>query len=162
MDIILKLEAKLAKIEEFFLSFLVLCMIIISVIQIFLRNFFNSSINDADVLVRALVLWIGFIGANLAVRRSKHINIDLFSKILSSEKAIKIRFIILNIFSSIFTIILAYLSFEYLILEFENAMSSFLGVPTYIIFVIVPISLIIMSFRFLILLILKKNIEKED
>jgi TRAP-type C4-dicarboxylate transport system permease small subunit len=162
MNFILKFEAKLAKFEEFLLAFFIVLMIIVSVLQIVLRNFFNTGIYDGDVFARALVLWVGFIGANLAVRRNKHINIDLFSKLISNPKWINLRFIILNLFSFIFTLILAYFSIEYFFLEYENSMNSFFNVPTYIVFLIVPFSLTIMFIRFLLQAIIKTTLEKEE
>src|SRR5512139_2469052 len=59
-------------------------MIFIAFLQIVLRNFFSTGLDWGDPLLRNLVLWIGFIGATLATREGKHINIDIISRWLPS------------------------------------------------------------------------------
>ena len=162
MKFILKLEAKLAKFEENLLCIIMLSMIFTSVMQIILRNIFNSALVDADIFVRSLVLWLGFLGANLAVRRNKHINIDLFSNIIQNKKFIKYRFIILNIFSCIISLVLFYLSIQYFELELENNMNAFYGVKTYYVFMIIPFSLFIMTLRFILQVFTQNTLEDED
>ena len=57
-------------------------------LQIFLRNVFTTGLAWGDLVLRNLVLWIGFIGATLATREGKHINIDILSRsLLSSGRA---------------------------------------------------------------------------
>lgn len=161
MKLILFLEKKFSKFEEYFLALIVFVMIFFSVLQIVLRNFFNSGMVEADMFIRSMVLWVGFIGASLAVRRSKHINIDLFSKLIKNDSFNKYRFIVLNLFSFLCTVFLFYLSVRYFMSELENNMNAFFGVKTYLIFAIIPITFFLMSIRFLILTILNKNLEEE-
>lgn len=74
-----------AKIEFYFtriestlaISGLVL-MLALSLAEIFLRNFFHTSIPGADILVRYLVLWVSFLGAVVAVRE-RHIKVEIIS-----------------------------------------------------------------------------------
>lgn len=162
MNLILKIEAKLASFEENLLCIIMFIMILFSIIQIVLRNIFNSALVDADMFIRSLVLWLGFLGANLAVRRNKHINIDLFSKIITNQKIVKYRFMILNVFSFFISLFLFYLSIEYFRLELENNMNAFYGVKTYYVFMIIPFSFLIMAFRFCLQIFLNKTIEVAD
>lgn len=162
MKLILFIENKFSKIEELILAFLVFIMIFFSILQISLRNIFNSGMVEADMFIRSMVLWVGFIGANLAVRRSKHINIDLFSKLITNKTLKKYRFFLINFTSFICTSFLLYLSVSYFISEIKNNMNAFFGVKTYYVFSIIPISFFLMSIRFLILIFLRKNIEDDN
>ena len=68
------------RVEQILLVILLSSMIVIAFFQIVLRNLFSTGLTWGDPLVRNLVLWIGFIGAALATREGKHINIDIVSQ----------------------------------------------------------------------------------
>ena len=56
-------------------------LVIFSLYQIALRNFFQTGIVWGDSLLRHLVLWIGFLGACRATAEGKHIQIELHALI---------------------------------------------------------------------------------
>ena len=64
------------KIEEYFLSALLLIMMLLVCAQIVLRSFFSGGLIWADAFIRYLVLWSGMLGAALATAKGKHISID--------------------------------------------------------------------------------------
>jgi C4-dicarboxylate transporter DctQ subunit len=72
----------LARIEVSAIGVLLAAMILLGCLQIVLRNFFHSGILWADLLMRHIVLWVGCLGAALATTRVRHINIDVFSRLL--------------------------------------------------------------------------------
>ena len=53
-------------------------MIVLSFGQMLLRNFFDMGIVWGDTLLRQWVLWVGFLGASIAVRHDKHIPLRFF------------------------------------------------------------------------------------
>jgi len=69
-----RLDDGLARIEGLFLVATLTCMILLSIAQIILRNFFETSIPHGDVVNRHLVLWICFLGASMAAYRRRHID----------------------------------------------------------------------------------------
>ena len=77
---------------------LMLLMICMAVLQIFMRNLFDSGILWGDSLVKVLVLWIGLMGAMIASRNSHHISIDILSKFLP-EQIKKITNFIISVFT---------------------------------------------------------------
>jgi TRAP-type C4-dicarboxylate transport system permease small subunit len=85
MDLWERTDAVIEQLEQILLVILLSSMILIAFLQIVLRNFFATGLSWGDPLVRNLVLWIGFIGATLATREGKHINIDLVSRWLPSQ-----------------------------------------------------------------------------
>lgn len=52
-------------------------------LQVILREFWQTGILWADVFLRHLVLWIGFFGAALAAKESRHFSINIITKRLS-------------------------------------------------------------------------------
>ncbi|NDP49337.1 MAG: TRAP transporter small permease subunit [Sulfuriferula multivorans] len=51
-------------------------MLILSVIDIVGRNFFNSTPDGGDLMLRQLVLWVALPGAALAVSAQRHLHLD--------------------------------------------------------------------------------------
>ena len=57
-----------------------LIMIFLSFLQVILREFFSTGMLWADIFLRHLVLWVGFLGAAIAVSSSKHFVIEALKK----------------------------------------------------------------------------------
>ena len=83
MTRIQKIENFLLKTEQVFLVLLLTLMMLFAFTQVILRQFFSTGILWADIFVRHLVLWAGFLGAACASVRKKHFIIDLLRKNLS-------------------------------------------------------------------------------
>ena len=60
-------------------------MVGLSFLQVVLRLCFASSLLWADIFLRHLVLWVGFLGAALAASSASHSAIDLVKKILPEK-----------------------------------------------------------------------------
>jgi TRAP-type C4-dicarboxylate transport system permease small subunit len=72
----------LGVVEVGVITLLLCALVLVGCMQIFLRNFFHSGILWADPLMRHIVLWLGCLGAALATTRIRHINIDVFSRLI--------------------------------------------------------------------------------
>jgi C4-dicarboxylate transporter DctQ subunit len=70
------------RLEVGVIAVLLLALVFLGCMQIFLRNFFHSGVLWADPLMRHIVLWLGCLGAALATTRVRHINIDVFSRLV--------------------------------------------------------------------------------
>jgi TRAP-type C4-dicarboxylate transport system permease small subunit len=126
-----------------FLSF----MILLAFLQIVLRNFFDTGLNWGDSLLRNLVLWIGFIGATLATKEGKHINIDVVSRWLPSLGKNIITFIT-HLFSFFICCLLTYATLKFIKNEIQMENMTFLNIPAWIPEMILPITFTLMTFRF--------------
>jgi TRAP-type C4-dicarboxylate transport system permease small subunit len=157
-----KVEYYISKIETYVLVIGLITMIIAGTTQVILRNFFNTGLEWGDMLARSLVLWVGFVGASLATRRSKHINIELMSKFITNPKLSKIRERVVNIIALFISTMLAIQAIIFTHAEAQDNMTAFLKVPTWVIFIIVPISLCLISIRFLIEVITGHRIEETE
>ena len=140
----------LQKIEDTVLVGLLLLMICMAVLQIFMRNLFDSGILWGDSLVKVLVLWIGLMGAMIASRNSHHISIDILSKFLP-EHIKKITNFIISVFTSIVCGIMAYYSLSFVIMEKQDGYTAFANIPAWICESIIPIAFAIISLRYLFL-----------
>lgn len=156
-----KIEAVVSNSESWLLSLWLLSMLVFGTIQVLLRNFFDSGMDWSDMMVRSLVLWVGFTGASLATRRDRHINIEIISRLITAKGFSKFRIVYVRLVSLIISVLLLKASITYIFLEAENEMTAFLGVPTWIIFIIVPVSLFLMSARILISLFINRPLETE-
>jgi len=141
------------KLEDVVLSLLLLAMIILACLQISLRSFFSSGIVWIDPLLRYLVLWSGLLGAAAATRMGKHIAIDLISHLVP-DNIFHWLSALIHLFSLIICALLTYASIVFIINEasFDSG-QLLLGLSSWKLNLIFPISLGLMSIHFLIALI---------
>ena len=123
-------------------------MILLSFSQVILRNFFQQGILWADIFLRQLVLWVGFLGASIAVCKDKHIGIDFLPNVLPHQWKPKLR-IITHLATSIISAILAWSAWSFLRYEMESDSVLFLNIPVWVFQTILPYSFAIISVRFL-------------
>ena len=150
MKVIEKLNSWIEKTETIVLVSVLFVMVIFAFLQVLLRNIFNEGILWGDILLRHLVLWVGFIGASLATREQKHINIDLFGRFVS-EKGKKIVRLVTNLFSVFICYVLANASWTFVQDEKMMGTEIFSDIPAWYFQTIIPIGFFLMAFRFLIL-----------
>jgi len=141
------LDNLIARVENIFIIILLTTMILLACLQIVLRNFFDTSIFWGDILLRHLVLWVGFIGASLATRENKHINIDVLSKQLSPGFK-KLSQIIVNLFATLICYFLMRAGMTFIEMEAASKSILFSGLPTWVAQLIIALGFGIMMFRF--------------
>lgn len=148
------------RVEDSILVGLLLLMIVMAVLQIFLRNFFGGGIVWSEVLVRVLVLWVGLIGAMIASRQGNHINIDIMNRYLSGRAKIVVKFVV-ELFTALICIVVAYYSLQFVQSEFAYGGESFAKVPIWLCESIIPFTFIVISLRYFLLAFINfKNIIK--
>lgn len=140
----------LHRIEDAILVGLLSMMIGMSVIQIILRNLFESGISWSDVLVRVLVLWVGLVGAMVASRQNNHITIDILNRYLP-ERIKPIASFVAALFTALICSIMAYYSMVFLQLEYSDGGKVFAQVPTWLCVAIIPFAFIVIGLRYFIL-----------
>jgi C4-dicarboxylate transporter DctQ subunit len=135
------------RVEQTLLVILLSLMILIAFSQIVLRNVFATGLAWGDPLVRNLVLWVGFIGAALATREGKHINIDVFSRWLPSLGKTIVE-VINHLFSFFICCLLCFAALKFIKNEAQMGSVIFSRVPAWIPQTILPITFGLMAFRF--------------
>ncbi|MGQ9645321.1 MAG: TRAP transporter small permease [Thermodesulfobacteriota bacterium] len=142
-----RLDAVIDRIEQFLLVLLSSLLILTAFLQIVLRNLFDTGLSWGDPLVRNLVLWVGFIGAALATREGKHINLEVVSRWVPPRGK---RFIqtLTALFSSVVCALLTYASLKFVRNEAQMADPTFLRIPSWIPELILPVIFGLMALRF--------------
>lgn len=138
--------------ELFLLVLIPIAAVVLAVVQIILRNAFETSLPWVDPLVRISVLWIGLLGAMIATRHSEHICIDVASHYLSVKwKRVSTMFV--SLLASCVCGVMAYHSWRFVIEEKIYESVVYGDIPSWPFQAILPVAFAVMSFRFIILLV---------
>jgi TRAP-type C4-dicarboxylate transport system permease small subunit len=150
-------------IEDSILVGLLLLMIFMAVLQILLRDVFATGIVWSDVLVRILVLWVGLVGAMVASRQGRHINIDIMDRYLSERAKIVARFVV-EFFTALICLIAAYYGLRFVQMEFSMGGRAFAKVPSWLCESIIPFAFMVMAVRYILLSVnnFKKIVESRS
>lgn len=145
-------DAWIAKFETVILVIVLSIMVILAFLQVVLRNIFDEGILWGDTFLRHLVLWVGFLGASLATREKKHINIDLFTRFFKGKIESFIKALI-NLFASVVCWYLTSAAWTFVLDEKSANSTLFSDIPTWYFQVIIPVGFLLMTFRFLVICI---------
>jgi TRAP-type C4-dicarboxylate transport system permease small subunit len=152
MSLLKALEKGLLAAERTVVVLLLTSMILLAFLQVVLRNALSVGFLWADPLLRHAVLWIGFLGASIATRQEKHINIDLVTRYTSPRVTNLIR-IATNLFPAVVTYFLAQAGWVFLQSEMlSNESLVTVGTtdfPAWWFQAIIPAGFALISFRFL-------------
>ncbi len=142
-----RMDETISRVEEALVVTFLGFMIFIALLQIVLRNFFSTGLDLGDSLLRNLVLWIGFVGATLATKEGKHINIDVVSRWLPPLGKNMVTLII-HLFSFLVCCALTYATLKFIRNEVQMGQKTFLDIPAWIPVIILPMTFSLMTFRF--------------
>ena len=142
-----KLDEIIARVEKILVVVFLSALILTAFVQIILRNFFATGISWGDVLIRYLVLWVAFIGAALATREGKHINMEIFSRWVSDRGRAYLNRIS-HLCSAGICGLLTYAAFKFIQFEAQMGSTTILGLPIWVPELIIPLTFGLMTFRF--------------
>jgi C4-dicarboxylate transporter DctM subunit len=103
----------------------------------------------ATKLAMFIMIWVGFVGASYATKKREHLTIDVAGRILSPASAAVARFFT-HIIAAVFCFVLAKFAWE-LVMESREFgdREGVLPIPTWMIQIIMPITLVVMGGRFI-------------
>jgi TRAP-type C4-dicarboxylate transport system permease small subunit len=133
--------------ENWLIALLVIFLVLFSLLQIVLRNFFSTGVIWGDTLLRHLVLWVGLLGAARATAEHKHIQVNLLSKLLSAKSS-RILDMICDLFAMVVTATLLYASLTFLGNEMDSGVVAFGDIPNWWLETAFPLSFALMVIRF--------------
>ncbi len=139
----------LHRFEDGLLVLSLVSMLFMALLQIGLRNFFDSGFLWAESFLRILVLWVAMLGAMVATRERNHISIDLLSRILPPRIYTPLRGFAM-MFSVAICAAAAWYSLEYVGYEYQDETIAFAEVPVWVCQSILPAGFAVMALRFLI------------
>jgi len=146
--ILQSVDSGLAYVETGLIILILGSMVLLSFLQVLMRNFFDTGILWGDIFLRHLVLWVGFIGASLATREEKHINIDLLTRLIP-KKIVPFAKIVIDITSVIICLVLVKAGWEFVSMEIEANTTLFQNVPSWYFEIIIPVGFALIALRFI-------------
>jgi len=135
------------KLEYLVLVFLFTIMVGLAFLQIVLRIFFATGILWGDPLLRHMLLWVALLGATMATKEGKHINIDVISKLFPDRGKAAIQ-ALTDLFSAVICVFLIQSSLKFIRDEFQAGALAFLKVPTWTVTLIFPVAFGLIALRF--------------
>ena len=134
------------KIEEYFLSVLLLIMMLLVCAQIILRSFFSGGLIWADAFIRYLVLWSGMLGAALATARGKHISIDFAAHFFPPAFQPWLQLLV-QIFSCLASVGLCYASWLFINNEYSFGGQGPFGAASWLWNLVFPLTFFLIALR---------------
>ncbi|MCZ6661066.1 MAG: TRAP transporter small permease [bacterium] len=147
MKALQRLDDWLATVESWSLIGLVSLMVGLAFAQVVLRNIFRLGLPWADIVLRHMVLWAGFLGASLATRQGRHIAIDVASRFLPPV-ARRWLSTALSLAACIICLFLASAAWTFVAAERLGQGLLLQGFPVWWAQVIIPVGFGLMAFRF--------------
>ena len=144
------IDSWIAKFETVLLVVVLSVMVLLAFLQVVLRNLFSEGILWGDTFLRHLVLWVGFLGASLATREKKHINIDLFTRFVKGRSQTFIKAFV-NLFAAVVCWYLTSAAWTFVMDEKSVNSTLFSDIPAWYFQIIIPAGFLLMSFRFLVI-----------
>jgi TRAP-type C4-dicarboxylate transport system permease small subunit len=147
MNVLRRFDSLLIKAEVALLLLLLSAMVILAFLQVVLRNAFAEGIIWADILLRHMVLWVGFLGAAVATSRDRHINIDALTRFLP-ERAKSFARILTNAFAALICLVLTLASVDFIRNEIELGSTVYADLPSWYAQLIIPVGYLLLSIHF--------------
>lgn len=158
-DAYIKVNAVLERIEKVVVVFLMLAIVLVVFIGTLSRYVWNEPIFGIDRLGTYLMVWLGFIGFQIATSKIRHIEVE-FIKARLKPSAKYLLNIIGSIVASGVLIIFGILSYQYTKISFEfKDMDTVIHLPMWLIISIIPFSFFISSVRFLFIALLWHDVR---
>jgi TRAP-type C4-dicarboxylate transport system permease small subunit len=160
MKILARIDTAIARFEGWLLILFLSLMVFLTFLQVLLRSLFiyahvgwanevMGSIDWAEPFVRLLVLWVTFLGASLITGENKHIKIDLLTQILPAPW-LPLLDVLLSLSGALVTALMFKASLFYVGTEMSFGGKLFLGIPTWVGQLILPLGFLLICFRFLV------------
>ncbi|MDH5777399.1 MAG: TRAP transporter small permease [Gammaproteobacteria bacterium] len=144
----------IARLENMLLVGFLSGMIGLAILQIILRNVFQSGYTDGDSMLRILVLWVGMFGAVVATRERKHIAIDVLTRYIS-ERARTIVGLIVDIFVFVICAILTGYAVRMVMIDYADGGTAFSQVPIWMMELILPFAFGVITLRYCMFIVLR-------
>jgi TRAP-type C4-dicarboxylate transport system permease small subunit len=156
MNFLKSLDRALTRAEEIVLITLLSIMVVMSFLQVVLRNVFSSGILWADILLRHILLWLGFLGAAIATSENRHINIDALRRFLS-PRIRTIMEVVTDLFAAGICLLLASAAWEFVQGEIADRRTVLEDIPSWYAQIIIPVGFGLLAVHFIIRAILRSR-----
>ncbi len=149
MKYLLRLDALLFRFEGSLLILFLSVMILLSFVQVVLRNAFSETLLWGEILLRHLVLWIGFIGAAMAASADRYINLDALTRFLTPRLKLGTK-ILTNLFAAVICYFLLRAAVTFISNEIEDGSTLYADIPSWYSQIVIPAGFGLILLHFLI------------
>lgn len=153
MNVLQRMDALLNKFEGALLIFFLAVILVMAFLQVVLRNFFSFGFLWADILLRHLVLWIGFLGAALATSQERHISIDALTRFLPVRLKHAMR-VFTNLFAALVCYYLMTAAITFVQSEIDAGTTVYANIPGWYAEVIIPVGFGLLMIHFFVRVVL--------
>lgn len=138
-------------IEEWLLIVTYTAMLLIATAQIFFRYVVNYSISWSQDLLTYMLIWSVFIGISLAVKKRRHIKVELAYVFVSQKNQFYLK-VLSNVVFIIFCLIFSYFSLKkvYSLMFVLPQMSESTGLSMWMIQIAIPVGFILSIYRLIV------------
>ena len=154
MSLLQRIDAILNTIEHALLVLLLALMVVLAFAQVALRNVFSTGIFWADVLLRHLVLWLGFLGALLAASDERHIHIDALRHLMP-ERLRRVADVVTHLFAAFVCFLFMQASWSFVQNEIAVKRMATDEIPPWVAEIIIPIGFGLLVVHFIIRSVLR-------
>jgi TRAP-type C4-dicarboxylate transport system permease small subunit len=153
--------ALMGKFEIALIGLLLGALIFFGCLQIFLRNVVHSGIVWADPLMRHIVLWLGCLGGLLATARIRHLSVDVLTRFLP-HRLETIRDRVIYLATAAAASVLGMAALRLVVDEKTFGEDAFLGIPAWVVLLILPVTFFLIAYRSLLNLFLGRKAAPFD
>lgn len=154
MKILKSIDKALTRTEGIVLVTLLSVMVVMAFLQVVLRNLFSSGILWGDILLRHILLWLGFLGAAIATSENRHINIDALRRFLSPRVRSAVE-VMTDLFAAFICYLLAGAGWSFVQGEMADTRMVTGGIPSWYAEIIIPIGFGLLAVHFVIRALLR-------
>lgn len=141
MGILKRLDYFCEVFEKTVVSYSIIIMALVSIVNVISRNLFQYSLTYAEEISQFTIIWVTFIGASYAARKGVHIRMSAIYDILGNRSK-KIMMLIMTAGTSFLMFTLCYYSCRYTGKIFTSqSMSPALRFPMYLVVMWVPLGM---------------------
>ena len=115
----------------------------------------------AEPFARLMGLWVAMLGAVVAARNDKHINVDILSRLLSQAGRRRLRSLI-HVISSGVCVVITYSSLRFVIEEFSFGSTVFSQIPAWIAESVIPLGFGLIAIHYLVLAVFEFRMSRQS
>lgn len=148
------------KFEKFVISWSIILMALIAIVNVLSRNILNSSLTWAEEVTQFTIIWVTFIGTSYAARIGVHIRMSALSDILG-HKTKKYLMILVTAGTAALMFYMAYFGYLYTLkLYTTHRLTLGLHIPLYLVILWVPVGFVMTAIQYILTVL--KNFREEE
>lgn len=146
-SVIEKVDRAIAWLEALIITVVLTVMVSLATLNLVLHKVFDGGFDWADIIVRQMVLWLGFIGGALATYKGRHIAIDAASKFMPPKLAAATK-VVTSLAAMVLALMMLRASVTFLSDEMSEGSKVFADVPAWPFELVIPIAFTAIAFHF--------------